>query len=230
MKDYKLKLIILMILILSTTNITSINATPGKLKGATLITCPDGIKYGQHSSDDHWHVAGNNDSATGSALAGHPCPVQEEEEVQLAPTQEETELDLENQKEDWIKENKDNIEVTLELRIEDNNGIITTTELNVDNDYKYVIEATETDIDKVVITTDISIKLKDSIENTYEVEFEHNYNENNSTIELGLDKKQYKQNFDVWIKDSKTETIDEYTIEIEFQKEPKFSITISSML
>lgn len=53
-----------------------LNATTGSLKSASIITC-NGTTYGQHSSDNHWHVAsekGGKYYATGTAFYDHPCP------------------------------------------------------------------------------------------------------------------------------------------------------------
>lgn len=38
-----------------------VNASSGKLRSASIKTC-GGITYGQHSSDDHWHIAKNTDN------------------------------------------------------------------------------------------------------------------------------------------------------------------------
>ena len=54
------------------------SATSGSLRSATIKTCPDGITYGAHGSDLHWHVATRDAdgswSPDGSTIASDPCP------------------------------------------------------------------------------------------------------------------------------------------------------------
>ncbi len=56
----------------------NISATSGSLKKDTIKEC-EGNLYGQHGSDNHWHVAIKNEngsySAKGDALEGDPCPI-----------------------------------------------------------------------------------------------------------------------------------------------------------
>lgn len=52
-----------------------VNASSGALRKASIKTC-NGITYGQHSSDNHWHVAEESDGkyyATGNPIYGDPC-------------------------------------------------------------------------------------------------------------------------------------------------------------
>lgn len=52
-----------------------VNASSGALKKASIKTC-NGITYGQHSSDNHWHVAEESDGkyyATGNPIYSDPC-------------------------------------------------------------------------------------------------------------------------------------------------------------
>ena len=53
-----------------------INASPGKLRGASIVTC-NGVTYGVHSSDNHWHKAvdrGNGRYPDGDIVsATNPC-------------------------------------------------------------------------------------------------------------------------------------------------------------
>lgn len=57
-------------------NITNVNASSGRLRKASIKTC-NGVTYGQHSSDNHWHVASRNSdgsySATGNPIYSDPC-------------------------------------------------------------------------------------------------------------------------------------------------------------
>lgn len=54
----------------------NVNASSGRLKNDSIKTC-NGITYGQHSSDNHWHVASKNSdgsySATGNSIYSDPC-------------------------------------------------------------------------------------------------------------------------------------------------------------
>lgn len=52
-----------------------VNASSGQLRKASIKTC-NGIIYGQHSSDNHWHVAEEADGryyATGDPIYSDPC-------------------------------------------------------------------------------------------------------------------------------------------------------------
>lgn len=56
----------------------NISATSGSLKKDTIKEC-EGNLYGQHGSDNHWHLAIKNEngsySAKGDALEDDPCPI-----------------------------------------------------------------------------------------------------------------------------------------------------------
>ena len=52
-----------------------VDASSGRLRKNSIKTC-NGITYGQHSSDNHWHVAELNDGsyyATGNPIYNDPC-------------------------------------------------------------------------------------------------------------------------------------------------------------
>lgn len=52
-----------------------VNASSGALRKASIKTC-NGITYGKHSSDNHWHVAEESDGkyyATGDPIYSDPC-------------------------------------------------------------------------------------------------------------------------------------------------------------
>lgn len=59
-------------------------ATSGSLKKDTIKEC-EGNLYGQHGSDNHWHIAIKNEngsySAKGDALANDPCPLNNNQNV-----------------------------------------------------------------------------------------------------------------------------------------------------
>ena len=67
---------ILFLLIIFHSVIIKVDATSGRLKSNSIKTC-NGVTYGQHSSDNHWHVASRNSdgtySAIGSAIYSDPC-------------------------------------------------------------------------------------------------------------------------------------------------------------
>ena len=55
--------------------ISNVEASSGQLRKASIKTC-NGITYGQHSSDNHWHVAEEKDGkyyATGNPIYSNPC-------------------------------------------------------------------------------------------------------------------------------------------------------------
>ena len=56
-------------------NVSEVYASSGKLRKASIKTC-NGVTYGQHSSDNHWHVAEEKDGsyyATGNPIYSDPC-------------------------------------------------------------------------------------------------------------------------------------------------------------
>ena len=56
-------------------NISYVYASSGQLRKASIKTC-NGITYGEHSSDNHWHVAREDNGkyyATGDPIYGDPC-------------------------------------------------------------------------------------------------------------------------------------------------------------
>lgn len=59
-------------------------ATSGSLKKDTIKEC-EGNLYGQHGSDNHWHIAIKNENgsylAKGDALANDPCPLNNNQNV-----------------------------------------------------------------------------------------------------------------------------------------------------
>ncbi len=69
--------ILLMILFLF--GITNVYASSGALKKDSIIKCPDGLYYGQHGSDNHWHEAERSNTwsswtAVGDIIPGDdPC-------------------------------------------------------------------------------------------------------------------------------------------------------------
>lgn len=53
----------------------NVNASSGRLKSATIKSC-NGITYGQHSSDNHWHIATKEDGvyyASGDPIYSDSC-------------------------------------------------------------------------------------------------------------------------------------------------------------
>jgi len=54
---------LLIFILLLTINISNLNATTGQLKSASIIEC-DGVLYGTHGSDNHYHVAEETEKGT----------------------------------------------------------------------------------------------------------------------------------------------------------------------
>ena len=70
--------IVLVFLIIFSFN-SNVFASSGGLKKASIKTCPNGVTYGYHGDDNHWHVAKPNGNwsgwtAEGDPLPGDPCP------------------------------------------------------------------------------------------------------------------------------------------------------------
>ena len=59
--------------------IDTVFASSGALRKNSIKTCPNGVTYGYHGNDKHWHVAERSNvssgwSAVGEPLSGDPCP------------------------------------------------------------------------------------------------------------------------------------------------------------
>ena len=79
MKHKLLFLALLISLLVPTFTSTSTFASSGALKKASIKKCPDGLHYGYHGKDNHWHQAEKSDtssgwSAIGPELPSDPCP------------------------------------------------------------------------------------------------------------------------------------------------------------
>ena len=64
-----------LLLILFCVGSVEVNASSGRLRKDSIKTC-GGITYGQHSSDNHWHIAELKDGsyyATGNPIYSDPC-------------------------------------------------------------------------------------------------------------------------------------------------------------
>ena len=75
MNKYVVIFMCLMVVILP----CGVSASSGALKKDSIKTCPNGVTYGYHGPDNHWHVAEKSNvksgwSAVGEALSGDPCP------------------------------------------------------------------------------------------------------------------------------------------------------------
>ncbi len=79
------KILFSIIILLITLFPYHVNATSGALKSDTIKEC-EGTLYGQHGSDNHWHVAVKNSngsySAKGNALESEPCPSNSNENLE----------------------------------------------------------------------------------------------------------------------------------------------------
>ena len=71
----KRSILVLFFIILNIIVVTKVGASSGRLRTDSIKMC-NGVSYGQHSSDNHWHVAENHDGiyyAVGSAISNDPC-------------------------------------------------------------------------------------------------------------------------------------------------------------
>lgn len=71
----KKSLYLILLMIIFVVGSIEVNASSGALRKASIKTC-NGITYGQHSSDNHWHVAEESDGkyyATGDPIYSDPC-------------------------------------------------------------------------------------------------------------------------------------------------------------
>ncbi len=77
MKNIKKGIFITFILCLFLVNVNlELYASSGKLRSASICQGPNGIYYGQHSSDNHWHAAvkqSNGWYPNGGIVGGNPC-------------------------------------------------------------------------------------------------------------------------------------------------------------
>ena len=70
---------LLLFLILYFSFVFCVHASSGALKKNSIKTCPNGVTYGYHSKDKHWHVAERSNSSSGWSAVGDafyydPCP------------------------------------------------------------------------------------------------------------------------------------------------------------
>lgn len=68
-------LYLILLMTIFVVGIIEVNASSGALRKASIKTC-NGITYGKHSSDNHWHVAEESDGkyyATGDPIYSDPC-------------------------------------------------------------------------------------------------------------------------------------------------------------
>lgn len=75
MRFMKKSIYIILTLTIFLTGTMEVDASSGQLRKASIKTC-NGVTYGQHSSDNHWHVASVKDGkyyATGSPIYNDPC-------------------------------------------------------------------------------------------------------------------------------------------------------------
>lgn len=75
MRFMKKSIYIILTLTIFLTGTMEVEASSGQLRKASIKTC-NGVTYGQHSSDNHWHVASVKNGkyyATGSAIYNNPC-------------------------------------------------------------------------------------------------------------------------------------------------------------
>lgn len=71
----KKRFVVIFLLIIFMFGSIEVNASSGRLRKDSIKTC-NGITYGQHSSDNHWHVAEEKDGsyyATGNSIYSDPC-------------------------------------------------------------------------------------------------------------------------------------------------------------
>lgn len=98
-------------------------ATSGSLKKDTIKEC-EGTLYGQHGSDNHWHVAIKNEngsySAKGDAILNDPCPLNNENNINNSNTDDKTVAIPQNSdsslKEITIDDEKIDIKETMEYK------------------------------------------------------------------------------------------------------------------
>lgn len=70
----------------------TVHASSGALRKASIKQCPNGIYYGQHGGDNHWHQAEASNTSSGWSAVGEafyydPCPPNE---IVYAPVKEES--------------------------------------------------------------------------------------------------------------------------------------------
>lgn len=130
--EEKIKALITLIIILII-NMSVVEASSGKLRSNSIITC-DGIMYGQHSSDNHWHVAIKRDNGyypSGSAIYSNPC-IEDDTEIIVKTTKEvtthETKSTIVQKKE--IQETKT---TTQKTTLASKENTTTTIENNIDS-------------------------------------------------------------------------------------------------
>ncbi len=64
-------------ILLINTNHLELSASSGRLKSESICKGPDGLSYGYHGDDNHWHLATDSGYASGGIISGNPCSTQE---------------------------------------------------------------------------------------------------------------------------------------------------------
>ena len=114
---------IIFVLFVFVSNMVIVDASSGRLKSDSIKTC-NGITYGSHSSDNHWHVASMKNGsyyATGSPIYSDPCGLNNSSENSYVQPHEENNTNTIN--EVFVEEEKssDNLLKSVEV---DNNSLI----------------------------------------------------------------------------------------------------------
>ncbi len=143
-------------------------ASSGFLKGASIKTC-GGITYGQHSSDNHWHVATKKEDrwyATGDPIYSDPCSStsnnnssenetkkEEKNEQQKEETKKEDSTKEESKKEETKKEDSTKEESKKDEVIESSD--VSIKEMKIDQEKIEVSEKMKYETSMVISSIDI---------------------------------------------------------------------------
>lgn len=171
----KIKKIIFIFTILFILNIDPVYATAGRLRKASIKTCPNGVTYGLHSDGNggtHWHQAvqdasGNYYPTGETTYYDDPCPSSTTNQDTAPPTNS-------NNSQDNSSSNNNNSNINQNNESNTQNQTITQSQSN------------NTEIKQITINDDIITEIKDEIEYTSTI----NYVE--IEVQLEDDKATYK--------------------------------------
>lgn len=168
----KSKYIILVLIVFVFSSI-EVNASSGRLRKNSIKTC-NGVTYGQHSDDNHWHIAKEKDGnyyATGNPIYSDPCSSSDNS--------------LDNSSSDESSNNVLNNSSSNDNSLNDGSG--NTTNKDEPTTSKQEIHKSSDNTLKAIIIDDYEVAVSDNIEystSKEKVNIEVTTNDNKATYEI----------------------------------------------
>lgn len=164
----------------------SVDASTGTLRGDSIISC-NGVTYGRHSDDNHWHVAtkkNNRYYAVGSAFYYNPCSSNSNSSSSSAIIQEKTKSNINTLEKVIIDGKEFEINESNDLNYSTNKNTVEVTAVLTDSSASYVVEGLSVlsvgnNLGKIVVTAEDGSKREYSV-NIYRMS-------NDTNVDIYLD-------------------------------------------